>query len=71
MKLGDWFKIRNPDGSRRLKGHFAERIGVSAPMISEYIAGTVWPGRETMEAIARETGGEVTANDFLQSESAA
>jgi hypothetical protein len=25
----------------------------------------MWPGRERMEAITRETGGDVTANDFV------
>lgn len=65
MTLAEWFEKRNPDGSRRLKGSFADAIGVSGSMVTEYCAGTAWPGRETMERIVKETGGEVTANDFL------
>lgn len=70
MKLSDWFGHRNSDGSRRLKGDFAKRIGRSASMVSDYCTGRCWPDRETMEAIVRETGGEVTPNDFLQGEAA-
>jgi hypothetical protein len=34
-------------------------------MISAYCDGRYWPGKERMEAIIRETGGAVTANDFI------
>lgn len=70
MKLSEWFAQRNPDGSRRLKGKFADAIGRSPSMVSDYCTGRCWPDRETMEAIVRETGGNVTANDFLQGEAA-
>lgn len=60
MILSDWLK-RN-ELTRR---DFAKRIGVSPIMITEYCNGTAWPKRETMIAIARETNGEVTANDFM------
>lgn len=70
MRLADWFKIRNADGSRRLKYVFAEKIGRTPSMVTDYCDGNAWPDRETMEAIVRETGGEVTANDFLHTEAA-
>ena len=65
MKLAAWFDIPNPDGSRKNKADFASRINVTPQMISAYCAGRMWPGKERMEAIARETGGDVTANDFI------
>lgn len=65
MKLREWLK------TNRIKGYeFANRIGVSPPTISEYCAGQAWPSRDKMEAIARETNGEVTANDFVGMEAA-
>lgn len=70
MKLADWFRQPNADGSKRRKGAFAAAIGVTPSMITEYCEGRMWPGREKMEAIVRETGGQVTANDFLQMEAA-
>lgn len=68
MKLTDWLKLPNSDGSRKSRGKFAADIGVTPQMISAYCKGSMWPGRDRMEAIARETGGEVTANDFLQTD---
>lgn len=68
MKLAQWFDIPNSDGSRKSKREFARQIGVTPQMISAYCTKT-WPSRERMEAIARETNGEVTANDFVERES--
>lgn len=67
MKLADWLKIPNPDGSRKRRQDFAKKIGVTPTMITAYCkeAGAMWPSREKMAAIVRETGGQVTANDFL------
>ena len=65
MQLADWFKGRNRDGSKRRKGDFALAIGKSPATVTAYLKGEAWPDRETMAAIARETGGEVTANDFV------
>ena len=70
MKLSEWLAIPNSDGSRKRKRDFAARIGVSPTMVTEYAEGRMWPGRERIEAIVRETGGAVTANDFLSPESA-
>jgi DNA-binding transcriptional regulator YdaS (Cro superfamily) len=66
MKLSDWFAIPNADGTRRRKDEFAAAIGVTPQIISAYCNDRMWPGRERMEAIVRETAGEVTANDFLE-----
>lgn len=60
MKLADWLKETN---TRRYV--FAEKIGVTPQMITVYCDGSTWPARDKMEAIIRETGGRVTANDFL------
>jgi DNA-binding transcriptional regulator YdaS (Cro superfamily) len=68
MKLSDWLAIKNPDGSRKRKRDFAAKIGVSPTMVTEYAEGRMWPGRERIEAIVRETDGRVTANDFLSPE---
>lgn len=67
MKLADWLKIPNPDGSRKQRQKFAEQIGVTPTMITAYCkeTGAMWPSKETMTAIVRETGGQVTPNDFL------
>jgi DNA-binding transcriptional regulator YdaS (Cro superfamily) len=61
MRLGEWLKK-----TRTRKYAFAARIGVSASIISDYCNERSWPSRDKMEAIYRETGGEVTANDFLR-----
>lgn len=70
MKLSQWFEIPNPDGSKKSKGAFARRIRVTPQIISAYCKNDMWPGRDKMEAIARETDGQVTANDFVERESA-
>lgn len=60
MRLADWLKETK---TRRYV--FAERIGVTPQMITVYCDGSTWPPRDKMEAIARETDGKVTANDFM------
>lgn len=51
---------------------FGERIGLKQPnSIYRYIRGERMPSQEVMQAIARETGGRVTANDFYGIEAAA
>lgn len=67
MKLADWFAARNADGSKRSKKDFAQAIGRAPSSVTAYLNG-VWPSKEVMEAIDRVTNGEVTANDFLSSE---
>lgn len=70
MKLSDWFKIRNPDGSKRSKEAFARAIDKAPGTVTAYLNGKAWPSRDAMQAIERETGGDVTANDFVQVEAA-
>lgn len=68
MKLSDWLAIKNPDGSRKRKRDFAAKIGVSPSMVTEYAEGRMWPRRELLEAIVRETDGQVGPADFLSPE---
>lgn len=60
MKLADWLKQ-----TKTRRYHFAERIGVRASVVSDYCKGRYCPRPKVAEAIIRETGGAVTANDFL------
>jgi len=60
MKLADWLK------ETKIRRYvFAERIGVQPSVISDYCNGKYCPRPKIAEAIIRETGGAVTANDFL------
>lgn len=43
----------------------AEKLGVSAGSLSRIERGEQWPDREFFELVVRETGGSVTANDFV------
>jgi DNA-binding transcriptional regulator YdaS (Cro superfamily) len=67
MTLNEWLSIPNADGSKKRKNAFAAAIGVTPTMVTEYAEGRMWPRREIVEAIERETGGDVTANDLLKS----
>ena len=60
MILAEWLKAK--DIRRR---DFAARIGVTPSAITDYCERGVWPKKETMQAIVRETNGDVTPNDFL------
>jgi DNA-binding transcriptional regulator YdaS (Cro superfamily) len=60
MKLADWLRQTK---TRRYV--FAERIGVRPSVVSDYCNGKYCPRPKIAEAIIRETGGAVTANDFL------
>lgn len=65
MKLAEWLKLPNPDGTRKRRSKFAADIDVTPTMITAYCNDQTWPGREKMEAIVRETKGAVTPNDFI------
>jgi transcriptional regulator with XRE-family HTH domain len=65
MKLSQWFDL-----TKRQKRAFADEIGVTPQMISAYCKGSIWPSKERMKLITDKTDGAVTANDFMQSESA-
>lgn len=71
MRLVDWLALPNPDGSRKRRREFAARIGVTPTMVTEYAEGRIWPGRDKIEAIVRETGGVVSANDLLSDQARA
>lgn len=60
MKLADWLKM-----TKTRQYVFATKIGVTASMVSDYCNGRAIPQRpDVIEAIHRETGGQVTPNDF-------
>lgn len=63
MKLADWLKETKTPRFR-----FAKRIGVSPSVVSDYCNGRFYPRPKIAKAIIRETGGRVTANDFLSLE---
>jgi DNA-binding transcriptional regulator YdaS (Cro superfamily) len=69
MKLDQWLDTPKTDGTKRVRGDFARAIGVTPQMISAYCSGTI-PNKDRMEAIIRETSGDVTANDFYDVEPA-
>lgn len=71
MKLKAWLEIPNADGSRKLRRDFADKIGVTPMMVTLYCEKAAWPGRDKMAAIARETDGAVTANDFVNTKESA
>jgi predicted transcriptional regulator len=50
---------------------FADRIGVSAEAVRLYLTGDRTPRRGVVQAIAAQTDGRVTANDFFMQEGAA
>lgn len=60
MTLADWLTAKQITVPQ-----FAERIGRSSEAVRRYVNGDRIPDRETMPLIARETDGEVTANDFF------
>lgn len=66
MTLKQWLAIPNKDGSKKRRRDFAAAIDVSPTMVTEYAEGRMWPRREIMENIRRETKGQVMPNDFLQ-----
>jgi len=43
----------------------AEKLGVSVGSLSRIERGEQWPDREFFERVLSETGGSVTANDFV------
>lgn len=61
MTLSEWF-----DQTKKQKREFAEEIGVTPQMISAYCSGKIWPTRDRLRKIAEATGGQVTANDFVE-----
>jgi 3,4-dihydroxy 2-butanone 4-phosphate synthase / GTP cyclohydrolase II len=61
MKLADWLR---KSGVSRIE--FSRRLGVTPGAVSQLCNHeSVWMSRDTAQAIARETQGAVTPNDFL------
>jgi len=61
MKLADWLR---KSGMSRIE--FSRRLGLTPGAVSQLCnQESVWMSRDTAQAIARETGGAVTPNDFL------
>ncbi|HUO55129.1 MAG TPA: 3,4-dihydroxy-2-butanone-4-phosphate synthase, partial [Rhodoblastus sp.] len=61
MKLADWLR---KSGVSRIE--FSRRLGVTPGAVSQLCnQESVWMSRDTAQAIARETRGAVTPNDFL------
>lgn len=61
MQLGPYLKERDISFA-----DFATRIGAAnAGVVHKYVNGKRYPRRRFLLAIARETEGEVTANDFV------
>ncbi|MDR3576433.1 MAG: helix-turn-helix transcriptional regulator, partial [Anaerolineaceae bacterium] len=61
MKLAEWLRKA---GVSRIE--FSRRLGLTPGAVSQLCnQESVWMSRETAQAIARETGGAVTPNDFL------
>ncbi len=68
MKLSEWLRgdaTAVPPRPRVTQAELASRVGCSTTLIVAYCNGSVWPGRDNMRAIKRETAGLVTADDFL------
>jgi transcriptional regulator with XRE-family HTH domain len=59
MKLADWLKANDVSFAE-----FGRRIGRSTEAVRRYANEERIPDRDTMPAVARETRGLVTANDF-------
>jgi transcriptional regulator with XRE-family HTH domain len=60
MKLGEWLTAK-----RMSHEEFASRIGSDRSTVTRYVSGERMPRREMMGRILAETGGDVTANDFM------
>jgi hypothetical protein len=60
MKLADWLTEKDVK-----RNEFARRLRVSPQLITGYCDGSIWPGKERMRQIMRETDGAVTADDFV------
>ena len=70
MTLDDYLNTPNPDGSRKSRGDFARRIGVTPQMISAYCRRPgdpkrLFPSSKALPRIYAESDGLVTANDFF------
>lgn len=65
MKLADYLKREGISNTE-----FARRTGLSEGTVSLLCRDATWPSEKTANTIYRETGGEVTPNDFFKPEAA-
>src|SRR5690606_26131874 len=65
MKLTDWLESQNLTASA-----FADQLGVSVSTVTRCMNGQRRPEWQTLDAIYKATGGQVTPNDFLSDEAA-
>lgn len=61
MRLADWLKQNDVT-----QAQFAKDIDVSQGLISGYLDGSIWPGKDKAERIFKATNGDVTPTDFLE-----
>jgi transcriptional regulator with XRE-family HTH domain len=60
MRLTDWLKKHDLP-----RGDFARKISVSEVTVTRYITGSRRPEWDVLQRIVEQTGGAVTADDFL------
>ena len=60
MRLDEYLKV-----AKIRQSAFARQIGKTPTTVRMLCDGTIWPARSTVDAIIRETGGKVTADDFV------
>ncbi len=65
MKLTDWLESQNLTASA-----FADQLGVSVSTVTRCMNGQRRPEWQTLDAIYKATGGQVTPNDFLSDDMA-
>lgn len=61
MTLSDYLSSNN-----LTQAEFASRVGVKQAAITRYSKGDRFPRQEHVDAIEKETGGQVTANDHAR-----
>lgn len=60
MQLADYLSANNI-----MPSAFATQVGVDKSTVSRWLDGSLRPGWESLKRIAKCTGGQVTANDFV------
>lgn len=63
MLLSDWLEKNNVT-----RTDFARRVGVTPQTITGWCKGSFWIERDRAKAVYRETNGEVTPTDFLNTD---
>lgn len=66
MKLADYLERHQISRSA-----FAEKVRVTPGLVTQWIDGTTWLGRDVAQRVVEATSGAVTPNDFLPEAEAA